>query len=306
VGLAAQSRRTVRVDDLESDERFRLAEPDFPHTSVLAVPLIVPRAEQLVGVLLVADKIGLPAFLPQDELSLSSLIDQSGLAVVIKQANLVREKREQGQELTILSQISQTLNDQLHLMDVDSVCRAILQLPNLKDTFQFDAAEICLWNAQTKTLATALRLVYGSPDIQSYARTYELSEGYTGWIAANQESLLIEDTHRFTQTMPRAGLSNFPYRSVLGVPLKIGRKLLGTLELVAAPIHAYESSDVTVLEIVANQAAVAIDHARLFQEAQDTLSKLTLLFDASHELSSTLSHEDLLRDLSSQMGGLCG
>jgi len=112
--------------------------------------------------------------------------------------------------------------------------------------------------------------------------------------------LFIEDTHRYTEATPRSGLANFPYRAYLGVPLKIGAKLLGTLELAAAPIGAFESSDATMLEIVANHAAVAIDYALLFQETQRNLSKLSLLFDASHELSSTLSYKELLVDLSSQ------
>ncbi len=300
-GVTAQSKHLVRIDDFKNDGRFQSTEPDWPHQSVLAVPLIAAQVEQLVGVLVVADKIDQSAFLPQDEQLLFALVNQANLAQIIKNANLSPQKRDRGQELTILSQISQTLNNSLHLMDVDSVCRAILQIPDLKDIFQFDVAEICLWHPQTKSLSTALRLVDGSPDVQAYARTYQPGEGYTGWIAVHQKALLIDDTHRYSSATPKAGLPNFPYRSYLGVPLKIGIKLLGTLELVAAPISAYENTDVTVLEILANHAAVAIDHARLFQETQRNLSRLSLLFDASRELSSTLSYEELLRDLSSQM-----
>lgn len=297
-GRAAQSKRLVRVDKFKNN---KLAEPDWPHQSTLAAPLILDAALQPFGVLVIADKIDQPTFSGQDEQLLLSLINQADAALTIKNANLINRKYDRGQELTILSQISQTLNNSLHLMDVDSVCRAILQIPDLKDIFQFDVAEICLWNPQAKILTTALRMVDGSPDVQAYARTYHLNEGYTGWIAAQQKSLLIEDTHRYTGTTPRSGLANFPYRAYLGVPLKIGAKLLGTLELVAAPIGAFESSDATLLEIVANHAAVAIDYALLFQETQRNLSKLSLLFDASHELSSTLSYEELLSDLSSQM-----
>jgi GAF domain-containing protein len=297
-GLAAQAQRPVRIDNLKADNSL---EPDWPHRTALAVPLSAVPAEPGVGVLVVADKIDQPTFSEQDEQLLIDLVNQSEVALAIKKANLTRQKRDRSQELTILSQISQTLNNSLHLMDVDSLCRAILEIPDLKEVFQFDAAEICFWNPQTRILSTALRMVYGSPDVQAYARTYRLNEGYTGWIAAHQKSLLIDNTHRYTEATPRAGLANFPYRSYLGVPLKIGAKLLGTLELVAAPISAYESTDVTVLEVVANHAAVAIDHARLFQETQNNLSKLSLLFDASRELSSTLSYEELLGDLSSQM-----
>lgn len=298
VGWAAQSRRLVRTDNLNSDHRVQLTGLDFPHNSALAVPLIVAEDQQVMGVLLVADKIDQPAFLAQDEQTLEALVDRSKAALAIRKAKLIREKPDRNQGLNILNQISQTLNTALHSMDVDEVCRTILLLPGLKDIFQFDIAEICLWNAQTKMLTTALRQPDDALDIQVVERTYYLHEGYTGWIASNRKSLLIGDTGRFPDAAPKVGLSNFPYHSFMGAPLKIGAKFLGTLELAAAPINFYESADLTMLELVANQSAVVIDHARLFQDAQRNLFKLSLLFDASRELTSTLSYEELLSDLS--------
>ena len=85
------------------------------------------------------------------------------------------------------------------------------------------------------------------------------------------------------------------------MPLKVGLKLLGTLELAAAPVNVYKQQDVILLEIVANQVAIAIDHARLFQETQRKVSELSVLFDASRELSATLSYDELLHSLSQQM-----
>ncbi len=301
VGQVAQSKRPVRVDDLNGDHHFKLSRLDFPHNAALAAPLLAAEDQQLVGVILVADKVAQSAFLPQDEQLLLSLVDRSEAALAIQKANLFREKPDWSQTLSTLNQISQTLNTSLHSMDVDEVCRTILLLPGLKDIFQFDVAEICLWNAPTKALTTALRLPDDALDIQVNDRTYRLNEGYTGWIATNQKSLLIGDTWRFSDAAPKGGVSYFPYRSFMGAPLKIGAKFLGTLELAAAPINLYESADVAILEVVANQSAVAIDHARLFQEAQRNLSKLSLLFDASRELSSTLSYEELLGDLSGRL-----
>jgi GAF domain-containing protein/DNA-binding response OmpR family regulator len=301
VGQVGQSKRPVRIDDLKGNRRFKLSRLDFPHNAALAAPLLAVEDQQLVGVILVADKVAQSAFLAEDEQLLLSLVDRLEVALAIQKANLFREKPDWSQTLRTLNQISQTLNTSLHSMDVDEVCRTILLLPGLKDIFQFDVAEICLWDAPTKALTTALRLPDDGLNIQVNDRTYRLNEGYTGWIAANQKSLLIGDTWRFSDAAPKGGVSYFPYRSFMGAPLKIGAKFLGTLELAAAPINLYESADVAILEVVANQSAVAIDHARLFQEAQRNLSKLSLLFDASRELSSTLSYEELLGDLSGRL-----
>jgi signal transduction protein with GAF and PtsI domain len=120
-GLAAQSKRLVRIDDFNSDKRFPPTETVWPHQSALAVPLIVAQAKQVVGVLLVADKTNQPAFSTEDEQLLTSLVNQAHIALTIKNANLARKKRDRSQDFTILNHISQTLNNSLHLMDVDSV-----------------------------------------------------------------------------------------------------------------------------------------------------------------------------------------
>ena len=197
--------------------------------------------------------------------------------------------------LTIVNQIGQTLTTSLHLLDVVSICRAVLYSAPLKDLFLFDIAEICLWNDRTNTLSAILHW----PEDET-ERTYRVDEGYTGWLAAHQSPLLIADTHQADIT-PKAGLDNFPCHSFVGVPLKVGLKMLGTLELAAVPLNAYQQSDVLLLEILANQLAIAIDHARLFEETQRKVSELSLLFEASRELSATLSYDELMRNLSRQM-----
>jgi GAF domain-containing protein/DNA-binding response OmpR family regulator/nitrogen-specific signal transduction histidine kinase len=205
------------------------------------------------------------------------------------------------QALTIVNQIGQGLTTSLHLADITAICRAVLDSPQFKELFLFDAAEICLWNDQTKTLTTKLRLPEDKAEIQAYDRAYQLNQGYTGWVAAHQNALLINDTHQHPDVTPKVGLDSFPYRSLLAVPLLAGQKLLGTLELAAVPVNAYTQQDVTLLEIVANQMAMAIDHVRLFEETQRKVAELSLLSEASRELSSTLSYDELLRSLSRQM-----
>jgi len=173
------------------------------------------------------------------------------------------------------------------LLDIASICQTVLESSQLKELFQFDTAQICLWDEEASTLTATLRLPEEDVDIQ-HDQTYHLDEGFSGWIAAHQQTLLIDDAHTNTH-------------AYIGVPLKVGLKLLGTLELVSTSPGIYTRQDVTLLEIVANQIAIAFDHARLFSETQHKVSELSLLFETSRELSSTLSYDELLRNLSRQM-----
>lgn len=301
VELALKTKHPVRWNTLHNETFPNLITSEFPYNSVLALPLLAAKEKQPVGVLLVVDKVDAPAFLPEDEQRLHALVSQAGAALAIKNTILSKKKPEWTAALNILNQISFILNTSLHAMDVDEVCRSILQMPGLKQVFQFDIVEICLWDAQTRTLTTALRLPDDNVNIQRYDSTYRLNQGYTGWIAAHQKSLLIGDTHTRTEIYPKVGVADFPFRSYLGTPLKIGAKLLGTIELAVAPINLYDDTDMALLEVVANHCAVAIDHARLFQQTHRNLSKLSLLFDTSRELSSNLSYEELLHDTSGRI-----
>ncbi len=227
---------------------------------------------------------------------------QSSLAAapvtgITSEFNLSRSKLSVVETLRLLHQITQALSTTLHLPEVDVVCRAILQIPGLKEIFQFDGAEICLLNTHTGVLTTALYWPDDQNNFQQSKQIYHPNEGYTGWIAVHQKSLMIADTHHFIEATPQAGLLNFPYHSYLGVPLKVGAKLLGTLELAAAPIGAYNQDDLSILETIAAHAAVAIDYARLYQDTQRTLVRQSFLFDASREFSSTLSYEELLSEV---------
>jgi GAF domain-containing protein len=211
-----------------------------------------------------------------------------------------RKKQNLEDSLAIVNQLGQTLTSSLHLLDIASICKTVLASPQLKELFQFDIAEICLRDEETSTLAATLRLPEGDVDIK-HAEIYQLDEGFSGWIAAHQQTLLIEDAHTNTEISSKSGLDQFPYHAYIGVPLKVGLKLLGTFELASTSSGIYTQQDVTLLEIVASQVAIAFDHARLFGETQHKVSELSLLFETSRELSSTLSYDELLQNLSHQM-----
>jgi GAF domain-containing protein/DNA-binding response OmpR family regulator len=211
-----------------------------------------------------------------------------------------RKKQNANDPLAVVNQLGQALTSSLHLLDVASICQTVLGSPHLKELFQFDTAEICLWDEEISTLTATLQLPDESVVIQR-DQIYQLNQGFAGWIAAQQQTLLIDDAHTNTQLFPKAGLDQFPYHAYLGVPLKVGLKLLGTMELAAKSPGVYTPQDVTLLEIVANTVAIAFDHARLFDETQHKVSELSLLFETSRELSSTLSYNELLQSLSRQM-----
>lgn len=291
----------IRVDDLENNSHFKSTGLNIYRDPTLAMPLTAPTSKRLLGVLLVTDKNDAATFTAQDEQLLANFVNQPTIALAIQNLELYREKHYWAQGLSAVAEVNQTLTTATHLVDVESTCRVILFLPCLKELFHFDRAEICLWDDPTQTLTTVDLVTETGAGARPYRQTYHLNEGYTGWLAAHQKPLLIRDTRNQTDIVPKVGLAKFPYRTYIGSPLKSGLKFVGTLELVARPVNAYDDKDLVLLELIANQAAIVISHIYLQQEKQRRVSELSLLYETSRELSSTVSYTALLDNLSRQM-----
>lgn len=183
------------------------------------------------------------------------------------------------------------------LAAVKQTCQAVLDQPSFRAIFPFDVAKICLWDATSFTLHTIFQLPPQADDFSS-ANHYKYNEGYTGWIAAHQRSLLIPDTAEQLDIIPKGGLATYQYGSFVGVPLRVEGRFLGTLELVAVQPNTFDERSVTLLELTANQVAVALENAQLFSQANQQLQRrideLAGLQRVSNELNSTLDMNKIL------------
>jgi len=86
-------------------------------------------------------------------------------------------------------------------------------------------------------------------------------------------------------------------RCWLGLPLLVSRRerLIGVLCLDHAEAHAYTEDDVRVAEAFAAQAAIAIDNARLYEEAQRRADHMAALNEVAATVSQSLDLQQTLR-----------
>lgn len=126
------------------------------------------------------------------------------------------------------------------------------------------------------------------------------SEGLIGWVAANCQPACTNDVSQEPRYLPYEKLANT--RSELTLPLSMGGTLLGVLDLQSNQLNAFRPDDVPVLQLLADQVAIAINNASLY-EAEKTHRALegnlqrigralTSTLDLTEVLDLILSHLD--------------
>jgi GAF domain-containing protein len=84
-------------------------------------------------------------------------------------------------------------------------------------------------------------------------------------------------------------------RSEMALPLVVGDRVLGALDVQSTEPDAFSEEDVAVLQLVADQVAVAVDNARKFSEEGEVLEATSPLFRASRRLASAVTTDDIVQ-----------
>ncbi len=91
-------------------------------------------------------------------------------------------------------------------------------------------------------------------------------QGITAWVAAHGETLLVPDVSADSRYLYWPDAPDT--RAELVIPFTTKGGVIGVLNLESSRLDAFDTSDVTVLESIVRQAAIAIENARLFEQAQ--------------------------------------
>lgn len=209
-----------------------------------------------------------------------------------------------------IAEVSQTLNSTLEL---ESLLKNITQVATeLTDT---EACSILLYNKETGELRFIPATISTSAE-KLMDVVVPLDNSIAGWVFRKVRPILIRDAKSDPRWNSNAdATSNFDTRSILGVPLKIKREVIGVLELINKKgDQGFSQDDIQIATTLAAQVAVAIENARLWKGIQqayqdlEDLDKLKSEFVnvASHELRTPLAvllgYATFLRDQVSEQG----
>jgi sigma-B regulation protein RsbU (phosphoserine phosphatase) len=249
VGAAVEEGRPILVNDIRKEPRY--VGPLRNMLSQLAVPM--RRKGRVIGALnLLSDSEG--AFTVQDEALLRQFA--AHVAVAIENARLFESEHQYVATLETLSEIGHEMSS---ILDLDQLLTRIASLT--KRLIDYRTFGILLLNEQSRELEMKLAVSYGKG---AETKHMKLGEGLVGWAALHKEAVLVSDVSkdpRYINLVEDA-------RSELVIPMLIKDRCIGVFDLESPELNAFTKEHKELLTLLASQAAVAIDNARLYEEVR--------------------------------------
>lgn len=209
------------------------------------------------------------------------LAEQAQIIVVVREItkHKAAEERTQRQLKRVASlraidlAISSTLDIHLALSVI---------LSQVTSQLNVDAADILLLNPQTNLLEFASGVGFRTESIQQ--TRLPVGEGYAGVAALKREVIRVPNLqHGKTGFLRSPKFAAEAFSSYYCVPLVAKGHVRGVLEIFNRTMLVPDSDWLEFMEMLAGQAAIAVDNAMLFRELQRTNFELTLAYNATIE-----------------------
>jgi len=131
-------------------------------------------------------------------------------------------------------------------------------------------------------------------------------EGATGRVAVSHQPVVIDRIEASPEIVGLPWLRAEGFVSGVAIPLLVRERLVGVLNVFTRAPHAFVAGDMDLLLSFASHAAISIDNAQLFTEAQQSAARYRALFEVSGALASSLELDQILDAIVERCQGLTG
>ena len=289
VGRVAADGASEMVNRVDLDPRsVQIPGTPVEPESLLCAPLL--SKGQVIGVL-VLSRLGEREFVQSDLDFLDSLARQASIA--IENAQLVEAERVARIRADALRQVARAAGSTL---DINEVLKRILL--RLKRVLTYDMASVLIFR---KGDSSPIAITAYEDEARVHKARLRLTDSpLLKQIARERRPIVIADVQTDDRWILIEGTEHV--RTWLGVPLLVRDEMIGALMVESTQTGFYTWEDATLTASVAQQAAIAIENARLFEDARRRVAELSILFDASQAITTTLDRDALFALIAEKMG----
>ncbi|MBU0494166.1 MAG: GAF domain-containing protein [Chloroflexi bacterium] len=293
-GWVIAHRQGVLVDDVNTDAHWlAVSGLDDWVRSVLSVPLV--SRDDLVGVLNIYSEH--PAFFHDDHRRLVELAGAT-IAAAIANARLYEQAQQRLQSLTNLNRVSQIITSSL---DVGQILQQIVDLTGSVARSDYTSVVLLDEDGQPSTRLEDFR---GMPPVTRRIR----DGGVARHVLDTGQPVVVDEIAPDGATRPAlhdaAGqpiLANpaviaSDIHSFAAVPIQAKDNMLGVLFVHSRSPHAF-GEHLPLLTTFANQAAAALENARLYQAERLSCQQAETLRQAAHMMGASLEPDEILRQI---------
>jgi signal transduction histidine kinase/streptogramin lyase len=280
VGQVFESGEAIAVEDTSQDPRVtkQIIESEAIR-AFLQVPIKI--GDEVFGVFS-ADYLRPRNF---DEATVRLLMSLAGhAALAIDNARLYQEQKRRAEQFKVLNAVGRHVTS---IMAIDELLCELVDL--IRETFDYYLVEIGLVEGD--------ELVYRAGSGASWSEGFESfrlklgQKGLTALVAASGEATIIRDAREDARYVKVTATDTL---SELAVPIKTRDRVIGVINIESDECCTFDESDLVVFQSLADQAAIAIENAQLYENTTSQVAKLSALQETTKALASTLELEALL------------
>lgn len=233
-------------------------QPSSTTGSALAVPLV--REKRVSGVITASGQ-GREPFTESDLKVLASLANH--LNIIMERAELIASLDSRISQLSTLNNVGALLISSLdHNVVRHRAMEAITRL------MRAETGSLLLLDREREELYFEVAL--GEKGKKLKEVRLKVGEGIAGWVAKHREPVVIHDVKRDPRFQGNVDKrSKFKTRNMVCVPVVIKGQVIGVLQAINRIGGEFTTEDLGLFQLFSNQAAIALDNARLYEEIKD-------------------------------------
>lgn len=209
-------------------------------------------------------------------------------AVALENSRLFTVERRRATQLAIVSEVGAQV---AQISELDELLPKVAS--EIQERFGYNHVHVLLEQVNRDLLFFASTHPLGS-QWRERGEHMRYHEGIIGWVAAKAEALVVPDVTQDPRYAPGPDAQTINTRSELAVPLIVGQRVVGVLDVQSERVGAFGNEDMFVLKTLGTQIAIAIENARLYEAQQIEAYYLNALLNVAENLAEQESLNDAL------------